>query len=261
MSSAAGLAADRGLHYGDGLFETIRCVGARAPLWDWHQERLAGGCARLGLPEPDWRRLQRRLARAASAHAAATVKLIWTAGSAPRGYARPDPVVGRALIQAQVWRPTPPRLLNLCWCQTRLALQPALAGLKHLNRLEQVLARAEWRSADIDEGLMLDMQGRVVAATSANLFIREGGRWLTPELSGCGIAGVARRWLMARCPVVETVLDPEQIKAAEVVVLSNAVRGPLQVGALGGRRWSADTEVQDLQAAWEQQFAATAASP
>jgi 4-amino-4-deoxychorismate lyase len=258
VRSALGLAADRGLHYGDGLFETIRYVGARAPLWDWHQQRLAGGCARLGLPEPNWPRLQRRLERAAGAHDASTVKLIWTAGSAPRGYARPDTVAGRALVQAHGWLPEAPRLLNLRWCQTRLAVQPALAGLKHLNRLEQVLARAEWRSADIDEGLMLDMQGRVIAATSANLFIRAGGRWLTPDLSSCGIAGIARRWLMAQCAVVETALDPEQIKAADAVVLSNAVRGPRQVGALEDRRWSADTQVQDLQAAWEQQFAAAA---
>lgn len=258
MKSASGLAADRGLHYGDGLFETIGFVGARAPLWDWHRQRLAGGCARLGLPEPNWPRLQRRLARAAGAHTRSTVKLIWTAGSAPRGYARPETVVARALIQAHGWFPEAPRLLTLRWCQTRLALQPALAGLKHLNRLEQVLARAEWRSADIDEGLMLDMQGRVIAATSANLFIREGGRWLTPDLSSCGIAGVARRWLMAQFAIVETAIAPEQIRAADAVMLSNALRGPRQIGALDERRWSADPQIQDLQVAWEQQFAAAA---
>ena len=261
MNAVSGLAADRGLHYGDGLFETLRFVGACAPLWDWHRQRLAMGCARLGLPEPDWRRLQRRLARAARPHAASIAKVIWTAGSAPRGYARPDRVVGRALIQTQAWTAMPSRLLNLRWCQTRLALQPALAGLKHLNRLEQVLARAEWRSADIDEGLMLDMQGRVVAATSANLFIRERGRWLTPDLSNCGIAGVARRWMMAQREVVETALDPGQVKAAEVVVLSNAVRGLRQVGALDERRWSAAAEVRDLQSTWERQFSASAELP
>lgn len=252
---------DRGLHYGDGLFETIRYAGAKAPLWECHQQRLAQGCVRLGLPMPDWQRLQQRLSLSASAFPQSIVKLIWTAGNAPRGYARPEQVKARALIQTQAWQPGRVDGLVLRWCDTRLALQPALAGLKHLNRLEQVLARAEWNDPQFDEGLMLDMQGRVIAATAANVLIRLDGRWLTADLGACGVAGVARRWWMSRCAVTETTLVPEQVMAAQAVVLTNAVRGPRQVAELQDRRWSKDDEVAAQQRAWEQQFAASEPTP
>lgn len=254
MSSGAGWAGDRGLHYGDGLFETMRFVGGSSPLWDGHRQRLAAGCQRLGLPAPDWRRLQLRLGRAAAKHEHSIIKLIWTAGSGPRGYARPDRILCRALIQAREWTDVPAHSLNLRWCATRLALQPALAGLKHLNRLEQVLARAEWQGTAFDEGLMLDMQDRVIAATAANLFVRHEGRWLTPELGQCGVDGVGRRWLMRQRDVLEAQLSAAQVLAADAVVLTNAVRGPRQVGTLAPRHWSVDADCAALRCAWERQF-------
>jgi 4-amino-4-deoxychorismate lyase len=254
VSSGAAWAGDRGLHYGDGLFETMRFVGGWSPLWDGHRQRLATGCQRLGLPAPDWRRLQLRLGRVAADHEHSIIKLIWTAGSGPRGYARPERIRGRALIQAREWTDVPAKLLNLRWCATRLALQPALAGLKHLNRLEQVLARAEWQGTAFDEGLMLDMQGWVIAATAANLFVRHEGRWLTPELGQCGVDGVGRRWLMDQRDVLEAQLSAAQVLSADAVVLTNAVRGPRQAGNLDQRRWSVDAECTALRYAWERQF-------
>lgn len=131
--------------------------------------------------------------------------------------------------------------LRLRWCRLRLARQPALAGLKHLNRLEQVLARSEWRDPRIDEGLCLDTGGNVVCATTANLFVVRGGVLATPALDQCGVAGVARAFLLARArrrwPVQVRALRPAELLAADELFLCNAVRGVMPVRALGERRW------------------------
>lgn len=246
---------DRGLHYGDGLFETIRFRRGRAPLWELHLERLLGGCRRLALPAPDADALARRTRRRAGVHAHSVVKLIYSAGSGPRGYARPQAPVPRLLVLVSAWQPPAARALRVRWCQTRLALQPALAGIKHLNRLEQVLARAEWREPTIDEGLMLDTEGHVIAATAANLFVRQDGRWLTPPVDRCGVAGVARRWMIDQVAARECQLTRAAVEAAELCVLTNALHGPRQIGALAGQRWPADGELRALRRAWNAVFA------
>jgi 4-amino-4-deoxychorismate lyase len=258
MSGSGRLRDDRGLHYGDGLFETIRFSGAEAPLWEWHMQRLLLGCERLRLPAPDIAALGRRARRMAGTHAQAVVKLIYSAGGGPRGYARPQPPHPRVLILVSGYMPPAARALQVRWCQTRLALQPALAAIKHLNRLEQVLARSEWCDVDIDEGLMQDIDGNVIAATAANLFVRQDGRWLTPPIDRCGIAGVARRWLIDRVGAREHLLTVAMVESAEVGVLTNALHGPRQIGALAERHWAADREVRALGRAWRAMFAVAA---
>lgn len=254
MSGAGRLRDDRGLHYGDGLFETIRFSGTRAPLWDWHMQRLLAGCERLQLPAPDLVALGRRARRLAGAHDHSVVKLIYSAGSGRRGYARPQPLRPRMLAFASALVPASADALRVRWCQARLAQQPLLAGIKHLNRLEQVLARAEWRDNAVDEGLMQDTEGHVIAATSANLFVRQDGRWLTPAVDRCGIAGVARRWLIERVAAAECVLTVAAVESAQVCVLTNALQGPRQIGALAQRQWPADREVRSLRRAWDALF-------
>jgi 4-amino-4-deoxychorismate lyase len=143
--------------------------------------------------------------------------------------------------------------LNLRWCETPLAIQPALAGIKHLNRLEQVLARSEWNETDpnhpaIHEGLQCDTAGRVVCATSANLFVLRDGHWLTPPVADCGIAGICREWILAHADRArEAVLSRADVESAESLVLCNAVRGILSVAALGSRRWPPHPQVVALQ--------------
>lgn len=245
-------ADDRGLAYGDGVFETVRWQGGRAPLWPWHLARLQLGCARLGLPEPAPQQLAHILAAAQQASFDGVLKLIWTAGSGPRGYRRAATVEGRLI---HFWGALPQadsRGLRLAWCRTRLSRQPALAGLKHLNRLEQVLAANEWAPDQADEGLMRDGAGQVIAATAANLVALIGGRWYTPALRNCGVAGVGRRWLMATQPIEERALKKADIEGADQLVLINALRGPRWVASLHGRRWTRHAEV----AGWEQRWQA-----
>jgi 4-amino-4-deoxychorismate lyase len=132
--------------------------------------------------------------------------------------------------------------LRLYWCDTRLALQPALAGIKHCNRLEQVLARAEAGAAGCDEGLVRDADGDVAGATSANLFVLRDGRWCTPPVVRCGVAGTCRARLLAALDAVELRLSVADVEDANAVFLCNAVRGILPVASLGSRRWPSAAE-------------------
>jgi 4-amino-4-deoxychorismate lyase len=137
------------------------------------------------------------------------------------------------------------------WCNTQLALQPALAGIKHCNRLEQVLARAEWNDAaavdrDAHEGLMCSIEGDVVCATAANLFVLRQGRWFTPPVDRCGVAGICRGWATAALDATESRLNVTDVETAEAVFLCNAVRGILPVARLGKRTWPLHPQVAAL---------------
>ncbi|MFO1496156.1 MAG: aminodeoxychorismate lyase [Lysobacterales bacterium] len=246
---------DRALQYGDGLFETLRVERRRAPFWTFHLERLLDGCERLRLPGPAPAALWSAVCDEVPDDASYVVKLLLSAGSGPRGYARPEPVAVRVYVQAAPLAETP-ALRSAIWCELRCALQPRLAGLKHLNRLEQVLARMECQDASADEGLMLDHEGRVISATTGNLLIRCGGRWLTPRLDACGVAGVARRWLMQSFPVSEATLTKAEVDTADCLVISNAVHGPRQLLRLAGRHYAADLEVTEWRRCWRQCFEA-----
>lgn len=238
---------DRGLAYGDGLFETMRVEAGHIPWWDAHLARLSAGAARLRLPSPDAAWLAGEAAALlARAPAAGVLKLVLTRGAGGRGYAPPTAPEPTWLLSAHASPLAPEGPLVLRWCDTRLALQPALAGLKHLNRLEQVLARAEWDDAGVHEGLMLDTLGRVACATAANVFARVGGRWLTPAVRDCGVAGIARAWVLANAEAAEAELRPADVETADALFLCNAVRGILPVGRLGERAWPADPATEEL---------------
>lgn len=257
-SPAARLAEGRGLAYGDGVFETMRATGGTIPWWPAHRTRLEAGATRLGIALPSATMLEHEVADFAMRHADAAIKLILTRGSGGRGYApSPDAPPVWALIASPIPPPRPGGLV-LRWCGTRLALQPALAGLKHCNRLEQVLARAEWQDTGIDEGLMRDMDGAVVCATAANLFVLRDGRWSTPPVDRCGIAGVCRGWLIDALGAAIVPLSVEDVESADALLLCNALRGILPVARLGGRVWAphpAVAEAQRLLAAVHPAFA------
>ena len=250
---------DRGLAYGDGLFETLRVHAGHAPWWDAHLARLAAGAARLGLaaPEAGWLADQAR-ELFAQAPRDAVCKLVLTRGAGGRGYA-PDPGSRPCLVLSLHPMPAPlPAALSLRWCTLRLARQPALAGLKHLNRLEQVLARAEWTDPEIHEGLLLDSAGELACATSANVFVLRAGRWCTPPVDQAGVAGIARAWVLAQGEAREQRLSAADVASTEALFLCNAVRGILPVGRLGERRWDPHPAVRDLQAALGRQVPAFA---
>lgn len=231
---------DRGLAYGDGVFETVLVHQGRAVWWDAHLQRLQRGCQVLGIAPPAPGFLRGQVEDLIAGCGRGVLKLIVTRGVGARGYAPSADSVPSLVLQLGDPPPAPPATgLRLRWCQTRLAIQPQLAGIKHLNRLEQVLARAEWDDPAIHEGLLCDPHGKVVAATAANVFVFQDGRWLTPPVTGCGVAGICRDWLLARVEGAEVApLKPGDVEAGDAVILCNAVRGILPVAALGARRWA-----------------------
>jgi 4-amino-4-deoxychorismate lyase len=238
---------NRGLAYGDGLFETMRVHRGRVPLWPRHLARLREGASRLGIALASVDCMEARIAEAIGGCGAGVLKLLLTRGGGGRGYAP-------AVDSAPAWllslhpMPAPPRSgLLLHWCETRLALQPALAGIKHCNRLEQVLARAEVERAGRDEGLMLDMAGIPTCATAANLLVLREGRWSTPRVDACGVAGVLRGWLLEQGLVEIADHAPAAVESANALALCNAVRGILPVAALGARAWAPHPALADLQ--------------
>lgn len=239
--------ANRGLHYGDGLFETLRVHRGAVPLWPRHLARLRDGAARLGIAVPEPAFVEARIAELVAGIDAGVLKLLLTRGEDGRGYAPP---VGAPPTWMLALHPLPvtPAALRLHPCETRLAIQPALAGIKHCNRLEQVLARAEVERAGCDEGLVCDTDGRPVCATAANLLAFDGYRWRTPSLARCGVAGVLRGWLLEQGLLGEVVLSMEEVASAEALALCNAVRGILPVAMLGARRWRAHPATTELQA-------------
>jgi len=143
--------------------------------------------------------------------------------------------------------PAPPRAIRLHACETRLATQAALAGIKHCNRLEQVLARAEAEAAGCDDGLMYDMGGHPVCATSANLLALRDSTWWTPPVEACGVAGVLRGWLLDQGVVRIATLTSEAVASADALAICNAVRGILPVASLGARAWAPHPALDELQ--------------
>ncbi|GGA18131.1 aminodeoxychorismate lyase [Dyella nitratireducens] len=248
-------ALDRGLSYGDGLFETIRFEQGKAPLWSRHMQRLATGCERLGMPAPDAALIWQEAQQVTDKLAQCVLRITLTRGLGERGYAPPIQVSPTRIVVAFPM-PVVSRTLylegvRLHRCHTTLADQPLLAGIKHLNRLEQVLARAEWSDPAISEGLVCDSHGNVISATAANLFAVIDGVLVTPSVDRCGVAGVARAAILEafpNCQVRDVALD-EGVRAAELF-LSSSVRGILPVQAVGDTVYAPGPVVRAMQQHW-----------
>ncbi len=239
---------DRGLQYGDGLFETLRVRAGRPCLWAAHLARLRRGCERLGIAMPAEARLRDEAGRLCAGLDDGVLKIVLTRGPGGRGYRPPRDARPTRLLAVFPAPDYPPQYAQAGvaarLCDTRLGLNPALAGLKHLNRLEQVLARAEWDEPGIAEGLMLDIEGNVIEGTMSNLFMVRAGRLCTPGLSRCGVAGVMRARVMAEAgaqgiPVEEGRIGLRDLAAADELFLTNSVIGVWPVRRLDGRDYVA----------------------
>jgi 4-amino-4-deoxychorismate lyase len=246
---------DRGLAYGDGLFETIGVKAGRPTLFDAHLRRLFLGCERLAI-RVDRALLKTEMQAFAAELGDGVMKLILTRGDSQRGYAADPQAIARRILQGG---PVPayPRAhaeqgVGLFSCKTRLAEQPLLAGLKHLNRLEQVLARAEWQSSEFAEGLMRDTSGRLIEGVYSNLFLLHDEVLLTPDLSRCGVAGVMRGQLIEGAAglgmaVVQRDIAFSELADADEVFVCNSVYGVWPVIACEQLHWPVGPVTRKLQ--------------
>lgn len=235
---------DRGLSYGDGLFETIRIRQGLPCLWGRHLERLARGADRLGFPLPPAASLREEAARAIAGLEDGLLKLVITRGIGGRGYRPPTAQRPRRILMAYVSATAEDAGaisgIRLRYCDTAASVNPSLAGIKHLNRLDAVLARAEWSDSRIAEGLMREPGGSIVGGTMTNLFVWDGSGIVTPPVDRSGIAGTVRAIVLdlaSRVGIscVERPVRPADIERAKGLFVTNARIGVWPVRRLEGR--------------------------
>jgi 4-amino-4-deoxychorismate lyase len=243
---------DRGLAYGDGLFETIAIRAGQARFLGLHVDRLLEGCNRLRIDAPARLDLESDLTAAAAGVRHGVLKVIVTRGPGPRGYRLPaEPATTVAWGTAE--SPVQPSLpIEIRWCETMASVNPATAGLKTLGRLDQVLARAEWSRPEVAEGLMTTTDGHLVGGTASNVFLVAGPRILTPALHRAGIAGVMRRVVLeaakkAGIVIVEGQIAPSEVGNAAEVFVTNALTGIRPVRRLGAQCWPTGPLTRQLQ--------------
>jgi len=249
-------ATDRGLHYGDGLFETVAVKCGRPQLWSAHMSRLTRGCERLGIPVPDSSLLLSEAEQVCSDASHAVLKIIITRGSGGRGYRLPSPVQPTRIVSSSPWpaHAAGDAPVRLRFCRTPLGCNPVLAGLKHLNRLEQVMARAEWDDEAITDGVMCDLQGNVIEGTMSNIFCVRGGTLVTPSLEQCGVEGVMRETVLQMAdklniPCEVRQLSRDELLSMDEVFITNSVIALRAVAAIEGVNYGDNPVTGQLQEA------------
>lgn len=235
---------DRGFQYGDGLFETLEFIQGKAVFLDRHLSRLTLGCKKLGIPYPEQALLEQDIIKLNQSDSRSVLKIIITRGIGGRGY-RPaesiQPTRVLSLHPYPIYPETHYQLgISACFCLTQLGLNPGLAGLKHMNRLEQVLARAEWRDDSVQEGIMLDTNNHVIEGTFSNLFYVKNSQVYTALLTHAGVAGITRQIILELLAfngikVTESFFDKQEFLEADEIFFCNSIIGIWPVKQLADR--------------------------
>ena len=256
-SSATTVSAqDRGLTLGDGLFTTLYLKNHQPTLWSYHVARLREGCARLKLPLPDFDLLYEQCSQLATDYDEACGKIIITRGAGGRGYSPQGCDTPTVIVSAHSypihyhdWQ-----LGGICLevAEQRLGCQPMLAGLKTLNRLEQVLLKNELDERGIPEAIVLDWQEHVVEAVTANLFWRKGEQIFTPDLKLAGVCGVMRAFVIQQLTSWQYKVTPvstglSALLDADEVWITNALMGVVPVTGIKDVKYQDHRFVKRLQ--------------
>jgi len=248
--------SDRGFQYGDGLFETIAVLNGQPVFFDRHLDRLKAGCRRLYIPFPGTELLAFEAQKLSEHSSSAVLKLILTRGSGGRGYRQPYLIQTTRVLSLHPFPDYPGSYkaqgIVTRFCDTRLGLNPALAGIKHLNRLEQILGRAEWTDPAIQEGIMLDINGHVIEGTMTNLFYVKNHTLYTSVLTFAGVAGIIRGILMAIASVqgifaIEHTFTPDELLSADEVFVCNSIAGIWPVRQIEKTRFPVGEITRQLQ--------------
>jgi 4-amino-4-deoxychorismate lyase len=251
-------ADDRGLHYGDGLFETIVVRAGRARFLEAHLARLESGCERLGMRFLAMAGLRSEIAAAINqAPPRAILKIIVTRGSAVRrGYAPQGTESARRLVSLWPDAGLPESIdggVALHVASMRLADNPALAGIKHLSRIENVLAAREAADAGAFDALLRNAADDVISGAMSNVFIVKNGQVLTAQLEHCGVAGVMRGVVLRECATMgiaarEGRIALPELLAADEVFITNARIGVVPVLRVGEHSCQMNTIARRLAA-------------
>jgi len=252
--------SDRGLQYGDGLFETLEVLNGKPLFWQQHLARLQKGCKKLLITCPDTRLLHQEAQQVIKQTQQGVLKIIITRGSGGRGYRLPATSQPTRLLSLHPKADFPESYyqqgINMRFCRHRLGLNPDLAGIKHLNRLEQVMARSEWQDADIQEGLMSDTRGFVIEGTMSNIFFVKQKKIYTPALNLSGVAGIVRglvfdiAWNLG-IEIIETQATVKDIIQADELFISNSVIGIWPVARLEKYSFQAGPLTKQIQQVYQ----------
>lgn len=257
--------ADRGFQFGDGVFTTLLIQDGIPLFAREHLDRLDRDAKTLKLPIPDRDILRKEIAQLSNGCPSGILKIHWTRGAGGRGYLPPEHL---SPTRALILRPREPSTENLPapsrvrWAEMRLGINPLLAGAKHMNRLEQVLARLESHDPGVDESLLLDSEGFVVEGISTNLFLLEGSSVVTPLVDRAGVKGIVRGLLIkmataAGYSVREERVRPEAVTRAEALLLTNSVRGICPVASLEGHHFESQAFAAQMHACYLQEMGRT----
>lgn len=251
---------DRGFTYGDGVFRTMIVRSGLPECWPLHYQKLVADCAAIKIVCPSAELLISDLQLLFSEEEIAensvvVVKIMITRGEGERGYAAPavtNPL--RVLIKTDM--PVYPNTyfnegVHLHVCKTTLATQASLAGVKHLNRLENVLARMEWTDPSIADGIMFDNNQHVIECTAANIFMCSGKTLTTPSLSQCGVMGITRQRIINLAHLIGLTVKIEsfsldQLLASDGVVITNSLYGAFLVNRIQQKTWAPTSLAADM---------------
>lgn len=252
---------DRALQYGDGVFETIRISNGTIPMWEYHQQRLLRSQAALNLPLANFlSQWPLFVAEKLATIDDACAKLVISRGEGPRGYKIPKTVqLNWWLKVTDLPKLAAKKTFRLALCRHTLSRQPSLAGLKHLNRLDQVMARSEWEQDDFDEGIMFNLDGDVIEGTMSNIFWLKGDQLFTPDLSQEGVDGCVRRWLIdqhsqGRAVIIKKGVKLDQLLTSDGVFLTNSLMGIQPVSQIDGQAITQSNKIDVLAMNFNQQF-------
>jgi len=254
---------DRALNYGDGVFETIAVHDKALHYWNEHYQRLQKGCDILGFSAPTESELLADIKKLTLFAGSSVIKIIVSRGQGGRGYLAAGVTQATTVITQHTW----PEYVNRYQsqgiksriCQHRLIINPALVGIKHLNRLDQVLARNEWHNDDIQEGFMLDCDENITEGTCTNIFFKTNNEWITPADSNCAVAGVMRAAVINKASQTGLEIKQQNIKLSELAAVTecfvcNSIWGVVPVLSCDSYHFEISDELRQLQTELEQEI-------
>jgi len=254
---------DRAFNYGDGVFETIAVHNQALHYWSEHYQRLQKGCDVLGFSAPTESELLADIKKLSLSTDSSIIKIIVSRGQGGRGYSPAGVAQPTTVITQHTWPEYVSRYqsqgINSRLCQHRLIINPALVGIKHLNRLDQVLARNEWHNDNIQEGFMLDGDGNIIEGTCTNIFLKTSNGWVTPAVNSCAVAGVMRAAVINKASQTGLVIKQKNIKLSELASVKecfvcNSIWGVVPVLSCDTYRFEISDEFIQLQKELEQEI-------
>ncbi len=246
---------DRSLLYGDGVFTTIAIRNGKPLLFKQHLNRLTNDCQRLNIDNLSIDNVLSQFFSAISNIETGIARVTISRSSGERGYLcnKAEPVIW---ISVNDW---PSHIeqykqsgINCRICQQAIHPNPSLAGIKHCNRLEQVLARNEWHDDQYQEGLMLDPDGNVIEGTMSNLFLIKDQQIFTPDLAFAGVDGIIRKTIIdiakrLQIPLLVSTISVQDLLTADVLFVTNSIIGIWRINRLNDQQYDNHPMIEQLE--------------